>query len=600
MTKFQLNRADAPWDYPSLGFRADEPDAILDGSLSTPAITSPPDAYWSVYVGGSAETGITRYADPTGPDPATETAEGSTLMYEDSSNRFVPKTAEEFFATEAVADVLTASYAQAAHQAWGKVTRYSVGDMVVRSGVLYRASTAHTSSTSFDASKFDSLGTLYTGSNGRANPRPDRLHLRGNPDGADTYDSNPRLEIDSWQRPQAGPFGEAIRLNNLDGHSKSMIAWYGLTDPDESYDPTTNPLICKAWVGAHDHGQDPLGVPPVHSHISIEVPDESGSLQTRFGVSYAAKDTPTVTGVDKATVSTNAADLLVNTSGEQRLILAAYPGDPDGSHGSYRYMVIASLTADDETIHGTGPETYRWQIGGTASPENGSNSGSDYIIQGLDDDGDPILDSTGAERIDFYLHRRLGRVSWGNPAHPARMTLNWDTTIDNDIHGVLVAPRIAALTTGAAYGFNAPTSSDSLIRSRVTPTGNGVPAGSADDTVDRFRIGVAGDMSWGTGAATRDTNLYRSAADTLKTDDAFQTGGLLTALLGATLTGSIRLGGAAGVGGANLGGGVGVIGIANAATVPSSNPASGGVLYVESGALKYRGSSGTTTTIAAA
>jgi hypothetical protein len=47
-----------------------------------------------------------------------------------------------------------------------------------------------------------------------------------------------------------------------------------------------------------------------------------------------------------------------------------------------------------------------------------------------------------------------------------------------------------------------------------------------------------------------------------------------------------------------FGSGVRVIGIANATTVPTSNPTGGGVLYVESGALKYRGSSGTVTTIA--
>jgi hypothetical protein len=40
-----------------------------------------------------------------------------------------------------------------------------------------------------------------------------------------------------------------------------------------------------------------------------------------------------------------------------------------------------------------------------------------------------------------------------------------------------------------------------------------------------------------------------------------------------------------------------VIGIANG-TAPSSSPAGMGQLYVESGALKYRGSSGTVTTIA--
>jgi hypothetical protein len=45
-------------------------------------------------------------------------------------------------------------------------------------------------------------------------------------------------------------------------------------------------------------------------------------------------------------------------------------------------------------------------------------------------------------------------------------------------------------------------------------------------------------------------------------------------------------------------GGVGCVGIGNANTVPTSNPSAGGILYVQSGALKYRGSSGTITTIA--
>jgi hypothetical protein len=44
---------------------------------------------------------------------------------------------------------------------------------------------------------------------------------------------------------------------------------------------------------------------------------------------------------------------------------------------------------------------------------------------------------------------------------------------------------------------------------------------------------------------------------------------------------------------------VGVLGMGNA-TAPSSSPAGMGQLYVEGGALKFRGSSGTVTTIAAA
>lgn len=46
----------------------------------------------------------------------------------------------------------------------------------------------------------------------------------------------------------------------------------------------------------------------------------------------------------------------------------------------------------------------------------------------------------------------------------------------------------------------------------------------------------------------------------------------------------------------SYGGGKGVLGVANAATVPASNPTGGGILYSEGGAGKWRGSSGTVTT----
>jgi hypothetical protein len=49
-----------------------------------------------------------------------------------------------------------------------------------------------------------------------------------------------------------------------------------------------------------------------------------------------------------------------------------------------------------------------------------------------------------------------------------------------------------------------------------------------------------------------------------------------------------------------FGGGSGGSGLANAGTVPTSNPTGGGVLYVEGGALKYRGSSGNIQQLAAA
>lgn len=64
----------------------------------------------------------------------------------------------------------------------------------------------------------------------------------------------------------------------------------------------------------------------------------------------------------------------------------------------------------------------------------------------------------------------------------------------------------------------------------------------------------------------------------------------------AFFTSSIQVGSTS----ADLGGGSGVISIKNRGTAPSANPTGGGILYVENGALMYRGSSGTVTTIAPA
>ena len=48
----------------------------------------------------------------------------------------------------------------------------------------------------------------------------------------------------------------------------------------------------------------------------------------------------------------------------------------------------------------------------------------------------------------------------------------------------------------------------------------------------------------------------------------------------------------------SFGSGTGVIAIGNVTAVPSTDPVGGVLIYVEAGALKYRGSSGTVTTIA--
>ena len=51
----------------------------------------------------------------------------------------------------------------------------------------------------------------------------------------------------------------------------------------------------------------------------------------------------------------------------------------------------------------------------------------------------------------------------------------------------------------------------------------------SSDSVARIRIDAGGKITWGSGSATGDTNLYRSDSNTLTTDDVFvATGGMVT------------------------------------------------------------------------
>lgn len=65
----------------------------------------------------------------------------------------------------------------------------------------------------------------------------------------------------------------------------------------------------------------------------------------------------------------------------------------------------------------------------------------------------------------------------------------------------------------------------------------------------------------------------------------------------AFFTGAIQVGSASSDFGAGTGS---MLSMKNATAVPSTNPTAGGIIYIEAGALKYRGSSGTVTVVAPA
>lgn len=84
---------------------------------------------------------------------------------------------------------------------------------------------------------------------------------------------------------------------------------------------------------------------------------------------------------------------------------------------------------------------------------------------------------------------------------------------------------------GSDAGFRLYTSSSAVANRAISLRGSG------DTFDDRFFVDFDGTINWGPGTAACDTNLYRSSANVLRTDDALSVGG------GLTVTGTINASG---------------------------------------------------------
>ena len=164
-------------------------------------------------------------------------------------------------------------------------------------------------------------------------------------------------------------------------------------------------------------------------------------------------------------------------------------------------------------------------------------------------------------------------------------------------NGVVYASSTSALTTGSALTFD----------------GSNLGLGVTPSAWDGQSLQINGNIGW-TAAGTLAANAYYNSGwkyvnTGLSATSYVQVAGQhqwltapsgtagnaisFTQALTLTAAANLLLGGTSDPGGANS------LYIANTASAPGT-PTSGGVLYVEAGALKYKGSSGTVTTLAAA
>jgi hypothetical protein len=291
---------------------------------------------------------------------------------------------------------------------------------------------------------------------------------------------------------------------------------------------------------------------------------------------------------------------------------------PAGTSGQVQINSAGALAAATVFASANKLELYN---GGTSAAPTAQNfaaynfrvSATDYERAVLDWATSANTLRIGTEAAGTGVARNIqvvgGNVSIGATPGAAKVWVGADVTAAST--GALLVAGSAQTIPTTAGGFylavNAPAAFSGAL---IDLQQNGI---------SRFRVSAAGTMvasnltnaSSSNNASFAPSNtgglVTRNVADAnpaliIQQLSATSTGDILQ-LKNATATAILTVGqnGNLGVGAsAAFGSGVGVIGIKTATTLPTVNPVGGGILYVDAGALKYRGSSGTVTTIAPA
>ncbi len=300
---------------------------------------------------------------------------------------------------------------------------------------------------------------------------------------------------------------------------------------------------------------------------------------------------------------------------------------------------------------GTYPHVFR--TGGSAGPtqfqiNNTTSAVNNFVINGAITGGAPVIASSGTDADISFRFTTKGagglflqtnssvtqlvvahvasavnymQITGSAAASPITLVAaGTDTNINISYQVKGVAAHQFEGNNGVQFRVSSPVASPiNYFNASGQTTGVGplLQATGADSNIDaRFRTTGTGVMKFEMGASGNESLRLTQTVSGVNylslTGSA--TGNAITISTGGSDTNRTILISAGGQGGVQLGNAISgitaVIGtfasseksiyILNTTTAPTANPATGGYLYCEAGALKYRGSSGTITTIAAA
>lgn len=363
-------------------------------------------------------------------------------------------------------------------------------------------------------------GDTMTGTLEIDNPTaPTSLDIASNDSGGlNAFDSTGRVTLHSWQKAQLNNddntneqqahYGEVIRIDMEHKQAKGVIAFR------ENYLGAPEGPRTVAWLVAHGEANDSTPSNPLwHNHFSVELPDENGMLQTSFEFPFAPYNQAEGFGIP--------VNQMYNRSTTQ--LIAANRGlVAENAAGVSKNIYFSSGTRGLDANR-------RWGLQGDQTAEGGENAGTNFRINRYNDSG-TFVDTV------FFVRRSDKQVGI-NTTNP---TSQFD--VNGNIRTASMSIGNAAPQGGASLYIERPANSvgfifrntaagghtaANLVSQSQTSSSRAFQAGLQADSVNRFSIEASGLVEWGAGGSSgRDTNLYRSAANTLKTDDLFVANGM--------------------------------------------------------------------------